>query len=132
MSKQVPASVRYKELTALAADAAEKLRQHETAKAAELAELVDAEAERLEQAEAQRDDIRADVRNRWNAALHALWDERWLEIPGMPEPDPSAPPLTPQECRKALHEASQQFHHSLDKQRFTPTALLPRRRKRAG
>ena len=36
MSKQVPASVRYKELTALAADAAEKLRQHETAKAAEL------------------------------------------------------------------------------------------------
>ena len=91
MSKQVPASVRYKELTALAADAAEKLRQHETAKAAELAELVDAEAERLEQAEAQRDDISADVRNRWNAALHALWDERWLEIPGMPEPDPSAP-----------------------------------------
>jgi hypothetical protein len=72
------------------------------------------------------------VRNRWNAALHALWDERWLEIQGMPEPDPSAPPLTPQECRKALHEASQQFHHSLDKQRFTPTALLPRRRKRAG
>ncbi|KAA5836868.1 hypothetical protein ABT337_29080 [Saccharopolyspora hirsuta] len=128
MTDQVPASIRYKELTALATTAAQQLRKHERARAAELGEAVAASQQRKDEAEERRQQVVEDVRVRWKAAMEALWDERWMQVKGMPEPDRSAPPATPEESRRDLQDAFMDLYNALEKPRFG-AGLLPRRKK---
>ncbi|MHA6802235.1 hypothetical protein [Salinifilum ghardaiensis] len=118
MNGEVPAAIRYKELTALAATAAERLRRHENARAAELEEAAADASRRIEEADAQLEQVRADARKRWNAALEALWHERWFQVDGgMPEPDPHAPPQSAEESRRAVQEALLELHEATAKQK---------------
>ncbi|MER7013993.1 hypothetical protein ABT324_21450 [Saccharopolyspora sp. NPDC000359] len=128
MTDQVPASIRYKELTALATTAAQQLRKHERARATELGEAVAAGQKRKDEAEEQRQQVVDDVRVRWKAAMEALWDERWMQVRGLPEPDRSAPPATPEDSRRHLQDAFMELYNSLEKPRFG-SGILPRRKK---
>ncbi|MCI2423150.1 hypothetical protein MOQ72_37600 [Saccharopolyspora sp. K220] len=128
MTEQVPASVRYKEITALATTAAQQLRRHERERAGELGEAVAAGRKRREAADERREQVREDVRKRWKAAMEALWDERWMRVKGMPEPDRAAPPATPEESRREVQSAYLALHDALEKRRFTAN-LRPRRKK---
>jgi hypothetical protein len=128
VTEQIPASVRYKEITALATTAAQQLRKHERERAGELGEAVAAGRQRREAADEQREQVVEDVRKRWNAAMEAVWDERWMKVKPMPDPDRAAPPATPDESRRDVQDAFMALYNSLDKPRFGAN-LLPRRKK---
>ncbi|MBB5153767.1 hypothetical protein [Saccharopolyspora phatthalungensis] len=128
MTDQVPASERYKEIAALATTAAQQLRRHERERAGELGEAVAAGRQRREAADEQRKQVVEDVRKRWNAAMEALWDERWMQVKAMPEPDRSAAPSTPDASRRDVQEAFMALYKSLEKTRFAAN-LLSRRKK---
>ncbi|QUH00008.1 hypothetical protein HUO13_03550 [Saccharopolyspora erythraea] len=127
MTEQVPASVRYKELSAAATTAAQRMRRHEQDKAAELEESVTRGNSRKEEADQQREQVEKDVRTRWTLALEALWDERWLKVSSLPDPDLSAPPATPEESRRAVQDAFLELHDALDKPRWSAGSLLRRK-----
>lgn len=123
---QVPAAVRYKQLAELATTAAQRARKQEQERAEELGELVADSGQRIEEADAHRDQVVADVRKRWNAAMEALWDERWMRGSTLPEPDPDAEPTDPDEARRAVHDAFLELLGTLEK----PSGLLGRRKSR--
>ncbi|MGW1679834.1 hypothetical protein [Saccharopolyspora sp. NPDC002376] len=128
MTDLVPASIRYKELTALASTAAQDLRKHERARATELGEAVAEGQQRKDAAAEQRDQVVEDVRKRWKAAMEALWDERWMQVKGMPDPDLTAPPATPDDSRRDVHDAFLALLNALERPRFG-SGILPRRKK---
>ncbi|MGP4021075.1 hypothetical protein [Saccharopolyspora sp. 5N708] len=128
MTEQVPASVQYKEITALASAAAQQLRRHERERAGELGEAVAAGRKRREAADERRKQVADDVRKRWKAAMEALWNERWMQVTAMPEPDRSAPPATPEQSRREVQSAYLALHDALEKRRFAAN-LRPRRKK---
>lgn len=128
MTEQVPAAERYKEITALATTAAQQLRRHERERAGELGEAVAAGRQRREAADEQREQVVEDVRKRWNAAMEALWDERWMQVKGMPDPDPTAQESTPDDSRREVQAAYLAFYGSLEKPRFA-ASFRPRRKK---
>lgn len=128
MTEQTPASVRYKEITALATTAAQQLRKHERERAGELGEAVAAGRQRREAADEQREQVIEDARKRWNAAMEALWNERWLQVTTMPEPNRAAPPATPDESRRDVQDAFLALYNSLEKPRFRAN-FLSRRKK---
>ncbi|MGI8309851.1 hypothetical protein [Saccharopolyspora hattusasensis] len=128
MTEQVPAADRYKEITALATTAAQQLRRHERERAGELGEAVAAGRQRREAADEQREQVVEDVRKRWNAAMEALWDERWMQVKSMPDPDPAARASTPDDSRREVQAAYMALHSALEKPRFA-ASLRPRRKK---
>ncbi|MHA6798253.1 hypothetical protein [Bounagaea algeriensis] len=118
MTDEVPAAIRYKELTALAATAAERLRRHENARAAQLEDTAADAPRRVDEADAQLEQVRTDARKRWNAALEALWHERWFQVDGgMPEPDPQAPPQSAEQSRQEMQQALLQLHEATARQK---------------
>nr|WP_246330559.1 hypothetical protein [Saccharopolyspora hordei] len=112
----------------MATTAAERMRKHERARAAELSEVVAAGRQRKDAAEERRQQVVDDVRVRWNNAMEALWDERWFRVKGLPEPDRSAPPMTPEEARRLVQDAFLALHDALEKPRFG-SGILPRRKR---
>lgn len=118
MTDEVPAAIRYKELTALATTAAERLRRHENARAAELEDTAVDAPRRADEADAQLEQVRNEARKRWNAALEALWHERWFQVDGgMPEPDPQAPPQPAEQSRQEMQQALLQLHEATARQK---------------
>lgn len=117
MTEGVPAAIRYKELTSAATTAAERLRRQENARAEELEDTVASGRRRVEDADARLEQVRADARKRWNAALEALWHERWMHVSGMPEPDHTAAVVSPEESRRAMQNALLALHRALAKQK---------------
>lgn len=136
MSEQVPAAdrapavARYKQLAELATTAAERVRKQEQERAARLGEEVAGSAQHIEAADEQRDQVVADVRKRWNAAMEALWDERWMRGSALPEPDPDAGPADQDEARRAVHDAFLELLGTLEKPKFQASGLLGRRKSR--
>jgi hypothetical protein len=91
MSEQIPASERYKEIAGLATDAVARMREHDRERATELErELADVE-QRMAQLAVQERVVRMGVQLHWEAAVEALWNERWLTIGPLPRPDEHAP-----------------------------------------
>ncbi|MDA3648196.1 hypothetical protein LZ318_02420 [Saccharopolyspora indica] len=135
MTEQVPASVRYKELTALATTAAQKLRKHEKARAAGLSDEVAAGQQRKDAAAKELETFAAEVKTRWRIAVRLVWHEKWLKGPDMdafPEPDHSAPRVTPeksinriQAAHLELREAVQKLHFGLLRRKKPPKDFPP-------
>ncbi|GAA4885263.1 hypothetical protein [Saccharopolyspora cebuensis] len=119
------AAARYKELTALATAAGKFQRRHEQVKAVELGEVVAQGRQRIEESEAHRDEVVAEVRKRWNAAMEALWDERWFRGEGMPAPDRDAPAAPGEESVRMVQLAFLGLHEALGK-----TSRFSRRNRR--
>lgn len=125
----VPAAVRYKEIAATAASAADRMRKLEGDRIAELSGEVAAGRERIEEAERQRTEVEESVRERWDATREALWDERWMRVPPMPEPDTSAPAATPEESLRAVRAAYRDLYDALGKRRWTDAFKIRRGRQ---
>jgi hypothetical protein len=121
---ETPAAIRYKELVALADAAAQRLRRHEDDRVAQLGDEVAAGHERIEQAEAQLEQVRDGVRKRWDEAMEELFNERWMRVTPMPEPDLSAEPDTPERPIRSVQNAYLRLRQALDMRR----PLFPRRR----
>lgn len=118
---EVPAAARYKEIVAAATTAAEKMREHEREKASRLAaELAGAE-ERIAEAEQQRDEVVRGVHKRWNMAMEALWDERWMQVTTMPDPDARAAPGAADELISQVQSAFLHLRKALEKPRWSPS-----------
>ncbi len=82
---------RYKEITGLATEAVERMRQQDRERAAELErELVESQGWMAQIAEQERV-VQLGARLHWEAAVKALWNERWLEMTPMPTPNRSVP-----------------------------------------
>ncbi|MGW5649650.1 hypothetical protein ACWEV3_33230 [Saccharopolyspora sp. NPDC003752] len=128
MTEQIPAAERYREITARATTAAQQLRKHERERAGELGEAVAAGKQRREAADEQREKVLDDVRKRWNAAMEALWNERWMRVTSMPDPDRTAKPSTPDDSRRDVQQAYMALYNALEKPRFA-ASLRPRRKK---
>lgn len=120
----IPAAVRYREIMALADSAAAQLRRQEADRVDELTAEVATGQERIERSETQLEQVREGVRKRWDSAMEELWEERWMRVTPMPEPDPSAEPATPEEPIRAVQGAYLQLRAALSKRR----SFLPRRR----
>ncbi len=114
---RVPAAVRYKEMTASATSAAEQMRKHEAQKSDRLNGEVVAGRERVSEAEQAEEEVAEGVRLRWNAALEALWDERWLQVTRIPDADRSASPDTADKILRKVQAAYLELHESLGKPR---------------
>lgn len=125
----VPAAVRYKEITATADSAAQRLRAEEAARAARLeADVVDARAAAAE-TDRQYDEAVDELRKRWSMAMSALWEEKWLQVTRMPAEDLTATPTTFDKAVRSAHATFLELHESLSKTKWSPASLL-RGRKR--
>lgn len=124
MTEEIPAALRYKEIMALADDAAQRLRRHEADRVDELTGEVAAGHQRIERAEQQQEQVREGVRKRWDSAMEDLWEERWMRVTPMPEPDLSAEPAGPEEPIRSVQNAYLRLREALSRRR----SFLPRRR----
>lgn len=130
MTEQVPASIRYKELTALATTAAQQLRKHERARAAELSDEVAAGQQRKDEAAAELEAFSKDVETRWKIAVRALWGEKWIkgaDVDAYPDPDLSAPRVKPEKSIRAIQAAYLELNEALERLRFG-SGLLRRKK----
>nr|WP_228046238.1 hypothetical protein [Saccharopolyspora sp. HNM0983] len=114
----------------MATTAAQRVRKQEQERAAELGELVTSSAQRTEEADARREQVVSDVRKRWNAAMEALWDERWMRECRFPDPDPEAEPADPDEARRAVHDAFLELRGAVEKPKRQARGVLGRRKPR--
>lgn len=126
------AAARYKEITSVATEAVDRMHEHERKKAAGLEDEVAAGQERIEEAQRRENEVAEGVRLRWDGALEALWNERWLRVTRMPNPDPDAAPAPAEESLRAVQVAYLALHDALNKPRWSASALLPKSRRRGG
>ena len=122
------AADRYKEVAALATRSAKQLREHERAKAERLREEVEQGRERLATSEAEREEVVSGVRKRWDHAMEALFDEKWMRVTRMPPPDEGAEPLASSEAIRRVQASYLQLRETLGHPRWRATSWLPRRR----
>lgn len=125
----IPAAVRYKEITASAEAAAQRLREHEATKATRLDEEVTAARQRAEEADEQCERVTGEVNRLWNMAMSALWEERWMRVNQMPEGDPSAAPERPKQSKDRVGTAYNELSRTLKKSGWSSRSLLQRRRE---
>lgn len=125
----VPAAVRYKEIAATAASAADRMRKIESDRIADLSEDVAAGRQRIEEAERQHAEVDENVRERWDAAREALWDERWMRVPTMPQADTTATATTPEESLRQVRAAYRDLYDALGKRRWSSAFKSPRGRR---
>lgn len=124
------AADRYRDVAALATHAAQQLRDHERAKAQRLRdELADGRA-RLAMAEAEHAEVVEGIRKRWDHAMDALFDEKWMQVSRMPDADSDAEPCEPSEAIRRVQVAYLELRETLGKARWRATSWLPRRRPR--
>lgn len=88
----VPPSLRYKEIAAVATNAAKRMHRYETEQVERLQDELPSARDRVADAEARRDEIVEAAQYRWRTAMEALWHERWMQVTPFPEPDRSAEP----------------------------------------
>ncbi|QGK68611.1 hypothetical protein GIY23_02700 [Allosaccharopolyspora coralli] len=121
------AADRYREVAALATQGAQQLRDHERAKAQRLRdELPDGRA-RLTEAEAEHAEVVDGVRKRWDHAMDALFDEKWMQVSRMPDADSDAEPCAPSEAIRRVQVAYLELRDTLGQPGWRATSWLPRR-----
>ncbi|GDY30135.1 hypothetical protein [Gandjariella thermophila] len=88
---ELPASERYREIAGWATDAIERMREADRERATELERELAAIEQRMAQLAVQERVVRMGVQLHWEAAVEALWNERWLTIGPLPKPDERVP-----------------------------------------
>lgn len=115
---------RFKELADVNTEAVRQMREHNRAVAETLrARLADVDRRLAEATERERV-ARMAVRLHWEAAVDALWSEKWLQVG--PPPDPTTPPPG-MDTVMADSEVSRTYEALRDALR--KPALLPRRER---
>lgn len=122
------AAERYKEITAVATGAVDRMHELERQRAARLEDESTARQERAAEAEQQQEEVAEAVRLRWSAAMEALWSERWMRVTRMPAPDPSAAASTPEESVRSVQNAYLDLHEALGRPRWSVTSWVPKSR----
>lgn len=129
MPSPLSAAARYREIAGMATSASKAMRAHENAKAKRLRDELDEVTRRTSEADEAREEIRAGARKRWELAMEALWEERWMRVTPMPGPDSSAPAADPDAAIKPVQAAYLRLREALGQPRWKPTAWLPRKPK---
>lgn len=127
---QFSAADRYRDVAALATHAAQQLRDHERAKAQRLRDELADRRVRLAESEAAHVEVVEGVRKRWDHAMDALFDEKWMQVSRMPDADPDAEPCEPTEAIRRVQVAYLELRETLGNARWRATSWLPRRRRR--
>ena len=115
---------RYKEIIAIATDAAARQRKLDEVRCAELAERIAATQQQIAEVRDRERVVRMGAALHWEAAVEQLWNERWLQMVTFPHPDESVPPRPQGEYNRAMDLAYQALEDSLAKR-----TLLRRKQK---
>ncbi|RKT52373.1 hypothetical protein [Saccharothrix australiensis] len=111
----VSAVERYKEVVALADQSVNRMRERDRERIAELVERLAASQDRVAALIEQEELTRFGVRLLWDAAVEALWEERWMRMPPLPEPEESVPPRDQRDYLVAMDVAYQALEDLLQK-----------------
>ncbi|MBW4719033.1 hypothetical protein [Saccharothrix obliqua] len=111
----VSAVERYKEVVALADTAVGRMRARDGERVAELLAALAASQDRVAALVEQEGLTRVGVRLLWEAALEALWEERWLQMKPLPDPDETVPPRAQRDYLTAMDVAFQALEDTLQK-----------------
>ncbi|SDK45256.1 hypothetical protein SAMN04487820_10840 [Actinopolyspora mzabensis] len=125
---------RYKEIVALATGSAERLQELERDRVERLERELAGERDLVEQAEQQQEEVEEGVRLRWNAAMEALWEERWLRVTQLPAPDTTAEPAGAEDAIRSVQRAYLDLYEELEQGRWSapnwiPTGWISRRER---
>ncbi|WP_157527862.1 hypothetical protein [Nocardia sp. NRRL S-836] len=115
---------RYKEIIAIATEAATRQRKLDEVRCAELAERIAATQWEISEVRDRERVVRMGAALHWEQAVEQLWDERWLQMTTPPLPDESVPPRPQSEYNAAMDSAYQALENSLAKR-----TLLRRKQK---
>lgn len=122
--ENVSAVERYKEIIAIATDAAARRRKLDEVRCAELAERIAATQQQIAEVRDRERVVRMGAALHWEQAVEQLWNERWLQMVTPPLPDESVPPRPQGEYNRAMDLAYQALEDSLAKR-----TLLRRKQK---
>ncbi len=120
----VSAVERYKEIIAIATDAAARQRKLDEVRCAELAARIASTQEQIAEVRDRERVVRMGAALHWEQAVEQLWNERWLQMVTFPLPDESVPPRPQGEYNRAMDLAYQALEDSLAKR-----TLLRRKQK---
>ncbi|KAA2263005.1 hypothetical protein F0L68_11135 [Solihabitans fulvus] len=82
---------RYKEIAGMAAESVDRMRRHDQERASVLDRALLESQERMARIADQERIVRLGVALHWEAAVEALWDERWMTMSPQPQPDETVP-----------------------------------------
>ncbi|MCP2262039.1 hypothetical protein LX15_005771 [Streptoalloteichus tenebrarius] len=85
------AAARYKEITARVAELVERQRQRDRERAAELDRAAVRARQELAEAGEREHIVRVIAEAQWEAAVEALWEQRWMTIQPLPALEDLAP-----------------------------------------
>jgi hypothetical protein len=111
----VSAVERYKEIVALAAESVDRMRAADRARVRDLLVRLAASQDRMAEVIEQEQVVKLIVAVHWEAAVELLWDERWMRMTTVPDPDESVPPRDQREYNTAMDLAYQALEESLQK-----------------
>ncbi|MFS8104361.1 hypothetical protein LFM09_45370 [Lentzea alba] len=120
----VSAVERYKEIIAIATDAAARQRKLDEVRCAELAERIASTQQQIAEVRDRERVVRMGAALHWEQAVEQLWNERWLQMVTFPLPDESVPQRPQGEYNRAMDLAYQGLEDSLAKR-----TLLRRKQK---
>jgi hypothetical protein len=106
---------RYKELAGLATEAVDRMRRRDADRVAELDQALRDSQQRMALVAEQERVVRMGVRLHWEAAVEALWDERWMSVSPLPAPDESVPDLGQLHFDSELERTYQVLEDALSK-----------------
>ncbi|WP_063778068.1 hypothetical protein [Lentzea aerocolonigenes] len=115
---------RYKEIIAIATDAAARQRKLDEVRCAELAERLAATQLEIAEVRDRERVVRMGAALHWEQAVEQLWNERWLQMVTFPLPDETVPQRPQGEYNRAMDLAYQALEDSLAKR-----TLLRRKQK---
>ncbi|MFI6102377.1 hypothetical protein ACIA8G_43080 [Lentzea sp. NPDC051213] len=115
---------RYKEIIAIATDAAARQRKLDEVRCAELAERLASTQEQIAEVRDRERVVRMGAALHWEQAVEQLWNERWLQMVTPPLPDETVPKRPQGEYNRAMDLAYQALEDSLAKR-----TLLRRKQK---
>ncbi|WP_433267971.1 hypothetical protein ACQPZF_03010 [Actinosynnema sp. CS-041913] len=111
----VSAVERYKEVAALAGESVERMRDADRDRVRELLERLAASQDRMADLIEQEKLAQAGVRLLWEAAVDLLWEERWMRMSPVPDPDESVPPRDQRDYLIAMDVAYQALEDTSQK-----------------
>ncbi|CCH27916.1 hypothetical protein ABZ816_06395 [Actinosynnema sp. NPDC047251] len=112
---EVSAVERYKEMVGLAGAAVEKMRDQDRDRVRDLLARLAASQDRMAELIEQEKLTQVGVRLLWEAAVEALWEERWMQMKPVPEPDESVPARDQRDYLTAMDVAYQSLEDTLQK-----------------
>ncbi len=111
----VSAVERYKEIASLAGGAVTRMRDQDRDRVRELLAHLAASQDRMADLIEQEKLTQIGVRLLWEAAVELLWEERWMQMKPIPEPDESVPPRDQHDYLLAMDVAYQALEDTLQK-----------------